>query len=136
MRFLIVLALGLSVACGGQIYLHPTNYCSLPVGSYAIHWTTLGGNCGDVPDQVISTYDLDAQLGESTINSQQWSADNCTEYLDYVRTDPSTGEVVHWVDTIACQDQDCTAVSEQMSITATWGSQSCSGTYQIDWVKQ
>jgi hypothetical protein len=140
MRFLI-LPLFFVTACGGQIYLHEKQHdnkshvdtCSFPTGEYNTHWTTLSGDCGDQPDEVINVEDLLNQIAESTVNSDQWSADDCTENLDYTRTDPATGEVAHWVDAITCLEKDCLTVSEQMSITATWGSQTCTGTYEINW---
>lgn len=145
MKFLALISVFVLGACGGDIFLHPTSpeidtptatTCLPPTGTYLTHWTTLSGDCGDQPDEVLHVQDLLNQITQSTIQNDTWNNDHCTENLDYIYTSPN-GEVAHWIDVATCENQECSQLSEQMNITATWGAgQTCSGTYQIDWTKQ
>ena len=101
-------------------------------GNYLTHFTTKSGDCGAVPDTLVS---FDAPSSNCTVDSQVWSDGDCK--LDSTITCTATnGTTTKGTATTTQMNVDGSDIEGIASFQITAPSGICNGTYDVSYKRQ
>lgn len=131
-----ILILGLT-GCGGDDRDGP-NGCdpSKRDGTYLAEFTTVSGNCGDVPSQVLRLNGMSTELaaGCELLQPDVWRNEGCTvERTSRCVTDQ--GVIVKTTGLTTQEDADGDVLTGTATVELS-GTASCVGTYRVKYTRQ
>ena len=98
------------------------------VGTYLVHFDTVSGNCGAIPDELtIVAADQSTAASTCTVINSTWSDGNCRNDLQKT----CNGGITVTGFTVQ-QSQDGSLVTGEETLTQP----SCAGTYNVTWTRQ
>lgn len=126
------LALG-ATACGSSNTgsAEPTA-CAQGVvsGTYLLHFTTVSGDCGTIPDSLTNT----AAASSCTLTTDTASDGDCR--FDYVETCNANGILTNSTGFLIIDAADGSRVHGEFTETLTGIGVACTGTYQVTYTRQ
>lgn len=137
-RFCVMAAMCAVAACGGS----GNENCdfSKNTGTYKIHWEAQNGNCGDIPDSLVSIQAGDTSDGSAcTFSENNQDEADCKVETAFTCNDAADGYVFSYTASLKVTKDDGSELKGPISVTAKYsstGQLACSGLYTVTYERQ